>query len=91
MTDTPPAPDRSLEALARLGQAFLDEEASCVEWRWSSPRQPEVFARHVHARADGRPVAPRDRRPHSRACGWKSHPHGTQCSDNCPTCHGTEE
>lgn len=28
MTDTPPAPDRSLEALARLGQAFLDEEAS---------------------------------------------------------------
>lgn len=31
-----------------------------------------------------------DRRPHSRACGWNPHPHGTQCSTNCPTCQGVE-
>ena len=26
--------------------------------------------------------------PHSRACGWREHPHGTSCSSNCPTCAG---
>lgn len=26
--------------------------------------------------------------PHSRACGWGPHEHGTACSRNCPTCHG---
>ena len=26
--------------------------------------------------------------PHSRACGIVPHPHGQQCSWNCPTCHG---
>lgn len=31
-----------------------------------------------------------DRRPHSRACGWTPHPHGTRCSTNCPTCHGVD-
>lgn len=29
-----------------------------------------------------------DRRPHSRACGWRQHPHGSACSVNCPTCGG---
>lgn len=29
-----------------------------------------------------------DQRPHSRACGWRKHEHGTECSTNCPTCHG---
>lgn len=32
-----------------------------------------------------------DNRPHSRACGWQSHPHGSRCSANCPTCHGLDE
>ena len=27
-------------------------------------------------------------RPHSRACGWAKHEHGTECSTNCPTCGG---
>lgn len=27
-----------------------------------------------------------DQRPHSRACGWAAHYHGTQCSPDCPTC-----
>jgi len=31
---------------------------------------------------------PIDTRPHSRACGVTTHPHGSACSDNCPTCHG---
>lgn len=26
--------------------------------------------------------------PHSRACGWRPHDHGSACSTNCPTCHG---
>ena len=26
--------------------------------------------------------------PHSRACGVRKHLHGTECSTNCPTCHG---
>lgn len=26
--------------------------------------------------------------PHSRACGWRRHPHGVDCSTNCPTCAG---
>lgn len=26
--------------------------------------------------------------PHSRACGFRNHEHGTACSTNCPTCHG---
>ena len=26
--------------------------------------------------------------PHSRACGFRSHPHGPACNRNCPTCHG---
>ena len=29
-----------------------------------------------------------DPSPHSRACGWRAHPHGPECSPNCPTCHG---
>lgn len=29
-----------------------------------------------------------DRRPHSRACGIYSHPHGAFCALDCPTCHG---
>lgn len=29
-----------------------------------------------------------DRRPHSRACGWRDHEHGPACSTNCPTCAG---
>lgn len=29
----------------------------------------------------------RDRRPHSRACGWQYHPHGPACHRTCPTCH----
>lgn len=28
--------------------------------------------------------------PHSRACGWRNHDHGTACSTNCPTCHGLD-
>ena len=27
-----------------------------------------------------------DPSPHSRACGWRAHPHGPECSTNCPTC-----
>jgi hypothetical protein len=29
-----------------------------------------------------------DERPHSRACGFHPHPHGMQCSKDCPTCGG---
>lgn len=29
-----------------------------------------------------------DRRPHSRACGIRQHPHGPQCARDCPTCVG---
>lgn len=28
--------------------------------------------------------------PHSRACGWKQHSHGTACHANCPTCGDVE-
>ena len=31
-----------------------------------------------------------DQRPHSRACGWRKHDHGVDCSSNCPTCGGKE-
>ncbi len=31
-----------------------------------------------------------DRRPHSRACGIYEHHHGNACSNDCPSCHGTE-
>jgi len=27
-----------------------------------------------------------DKRPHSRACGWRIHGHGPACHPNCPTC-----
>ncbi len=26
--------------------------------------------------------------PHSRACGFQNHDHGSDCHSNCPTCHG---
>lgn len=26
--------------------------------------------------------------PHSRACGFRAHAHGVECSRNCPTCQG---
>lgn len=32
-----------------------------------------------------------DRRPHSRACGFRKHEHGTDCNPNCQTCHGRSE
>lgn len=35
-----------------------------------------------------RPEPVKDERPHSRACGIKRHEHGTECSENCPTCGG---
>jgi hypothetical protein len=31
-----------------------------------------------------------DQRPHSRACGYLDHSHGTACSSNCPTCYETD-
>lgn len=30
----------------------------------------------------------KDERPHSKACGFRMHEHGSQCSSSCPTCHG---
>lgn len=36
---------------------------------------------------DPRPAG-EDRRPHSRACGWRRHDHGAECHSNCPTCGG---
>lgn len=30
---------------------------------------------------------PSDDRPHSRACGYRRHPHGPLCAVDCPTCH----
>lgn len=30
----------------------------------------------------------RDPQSHSRACGFRRHPHGEECSRNCPTCYG---
>lgn len=35
-------------------------------------------------------VGRRDRRPHSRACGFAAHEHGAACHSNCPTCYGVE-
>lgn len=32
-----------------------------------------------------------DKRPHSRACGIRLHPHGRLCARDCPTCGGTLE
>ena|SRR6478735_9709535 len=38
------------------------------------------------------PVEPEvDNRPHSRACGWRKHDHGTDCHTNCPTCGGKND
>ena len=31
-----------------------------------------------------------DRRPHSRACGWRKHDHGVDCAPSCQTCGGKE-
>ena len=36
-------------------------------------------------------ISTRDMRPHSRACGYRYHEHGSACSTNCPTCHGEDE
>jgi hypothetical protein len=36
-------------------------------------------------------IKAQDNRPHSRACGIHQHPHGTMCSNNCPTCGGKSE
>lgn len=35
---------------------------------------------------DPRDDDPTDTRPHSRACGIRPHPHGSQCAVDCPTC-----
>lgn len=35
-----------------------------------------------------RPHNPDLEAPHSRACKFLNHPHGTECSLNCPTCGG---
>ena len=29
--------------------------------------------------------------PHSRACGIRRHAHGSDCHQNCPTCHGRDD
>lgn len=42
---------------------------------------------HITA-AEPLPHEDDDRRPHSKACGWQAHDHGSACSTNCPTCHG---
>lgn len=31
-----------------------------------------------------------DQRPHSRACGFRPHDHGTACHSNCPSCGGKD-
>lgn len=36
------------------------------------------------------PQEEKDVRPHSRACGFRKHDHGKDCSTNCPTCHGKD-
>ena len=48
-------------------------------------------ARLLVAVADRAARPARDERPHSRACGWRNHEHGTACHPNCPTCHGRAE
>lgn len=37
------------------------------------------------------PAAPKDDRPHCRACGITLHEHGRACHQNCPTCGGRDE
>jgi hypothetical protein len=48
----------------------------------------ENLIQRVYALEGGDEVEPPDTRPHSRACGWGLHPHGTACHRTCPTCHG---
>lgn len=35
-------------------------------------------------------VSSTEKLPHSRACGWQKHDHGTACHSNCPTCGGKD-
>lgn len=77
------------ELLARMGTdaavwareyaaRFGGDEGTLIGW----------FANAIEAgRAD---AVKDDRRPHSRACGWRPHPHGTECHTNCPTCGGRD-
>lgn len=38
---------------------------------------------------DGDEVVTTTALPHSRACGFRKHDHGVECSRNCPTCGGS--
>lgn len=63
---------RQLHALARLDVTADDELV---------PLDPGPAVAEGEAAAAGP-----DGRPHSRACGWRQHPHGPDCAGDCPTC-----
>lgn len=85
-----------LEALAdnldRTRQMFhemLDKAERLAADGRAERNEPAVqHALGVLRRAGYAITAPEDRRPHSRACGWKNHPHGRECASDCPTCRG---
>lgn len=67
-----------------IGQT--DEEtfalAEIIAWQRANPDKVHL-PDHEH---QGVVIYHADERPHSRACGMRSHPHGPECSENCPTC-----
>jgi hypothetical protein len=71
--------DRAADALAALKETTMDSAATPLDSHVASMDSPAETL-HFHG--------VEDQRPHSRACGWRNHPHGPECSTNCPTCHG---
>lgn len=56
--------------------------------RMDAPGQASFAYTSIPAKeGDPTPGGGRDERPHSRACGIMIHPHGVQCSKDCPTCY----
>lgn len=83
-----------MDLLVALAAAGIIERGYCDASRergYTAVRLPWVRKDDAElAPAHGGPAvtAPADDRPHSRACGWRAHPHGVDCSPDCPTCGG---
>ncbi len=70
------------EQRARLIERMREAEGEPVEW-------VELVA--IFGHPDGHTIsAVKDQRPHSRACGFLNHDHGSDCWSDCPTCGGNK-
>jgi hypothetical protein len=70
-----------------LSESFMTRPSGAGVAKWAARSLVAAGFRLPVPVEPEKPVALKGE-PHSRACGWRLHDHGTECHTNCPTCEG---